>query len=465
MRKLLCCTACVLLLVCSFSFGQDFGASIENAFSLGADPTVSLSEAPKLSLWVRTPLGSYLTLFLQANTQIGVLYDAQEASSSLSYGVDIDSLQLSGAFPGLQQGLSELSFSLGRILVADATGLVFAHRLDGLSLGFAYRNASTSITFGSTGLLSKTGSAVIMSNTDLLFAAAEETLLAAPRFVGLFELTLPYIFGQTASLSLVFQEDLEDVRDENNLLITEGETEALPGLGGPLDTQYASVVVGGPIPIIPALYYDGFFTLGTGRVLSYIEEEASETGFAYRFTPIMAYMTGGGVRVYLEQVLSSAIGLRVVFSSGDEDHTTFIEGNTSENSTAFVPISRAGTGMVFAPQLSNIVLGELSYSLRPFSTFSNLMLQNVQSMLKAITFFRSTAGPISQPGIQPDSASLYLGTEVDVTLNFRPLSDLGASVAIGVFVPGVAPSGAFDPTFFGGSSLQYRANVNVSMSL
>ena len=42
---------------------------------------------------------------------------------------------------------------------------------------------------------------------------------------------------------------------------------------------------------------------------------------------------------------------------------------------------------------------------------------------------------MDQREVDPASDSKYLGTEIDGTVNFRPFSDLGASLALGVFLP------------------------------
>ncbi len=181
--------------------------------------------------------------------------------------------------------------------------------------------------------------------------------------------------------------------------------------------------------IVPSLYHDTFFYLGTGTMLSFIND-------VYVYAPILSFLAGGGIRLYLKEALDSIIELRAIFSSGDADSTsTFREGNTEGNATAFIPISRPNLALVFSPQLGNIFLAELRYSLKPFSWAKARVLGRLQTELKGVVFFRPTSGLISEPGINPDSDSIYLGTEVDWIINFKPFSDLGLALSLGLFMP------------------------------
>jgi hypothetical protein len=58
-----------------------------------------------------------------------------------------------------------------------------------------------------------------------------------------------------------------------------------------------------------------------------------------------------------------------------------------------------------------------------------------QTSIDGLVFFRNTAGSISTGNTNPDSSDGYLGSEVDLTLSFRPFSDLGISLASGLFFP------------------------------
>lgn len=176
-------------------------------------------------------------------------------------------------------------------------------------------------------------------------------------------------------------------------------------------------------------------------------------------TLVLAYLTGGSFRLFLDKLLFSAVGLRVVFSSGDADNTAFYEGNTAASSTLFTPISRPVQGLVFSPQLGNIFVTELSYSIKPFSGLGAGAGERFQAQVKGILFLRPTMGAISE-SYNESSTSVYLGTEADVVLNFRPLSDLGLAISTGMFFPNSGADRAFletqrKPAFLGRFELSY----------
>jgi len=167
------------------------------------------------------------------------------------------------------------------------------------------------------------------------------------------------------------------------------------------------------------------------------------------------------MKLYLEEALYSKIELNLLYSSGDSDYDGFYEGNTAGNSTQFLPISRPSLGLLFSPQVSNIFFAQLSYSIKPFSGTQSPLLRNIQTLLNGTTFFRSTTGSISESGIDPGSGVSYLGTEVDLIINFRPLSDLGFILSNGIFFPNNGTGGAF---LAEAMALNYLVRLELSMS-
>lgn len=111
--------------------------------------------------------------------------------------------------------------------------------------------------------------------------------------------------------------------------------------------------------------------------------------------------------------------------------------------------------------MGNIIFSRLSYSIKPLSDLENSVLSNIQMELTDLTYFRSTAGAISESGINGTSDSLYLGTEIDGTVNFRPYSDLGISISSGVFIPNNGTDGAFVESLRG---IEFLARAGISFS-
>jgi hypothetical protein len=116
----------------------------------------------------------------------------------------------------------------------------------------------------------------------------------------------------------------------------------------------------------------------------------------------------------------------------------------------FVPISQQVVGVAFMPQLGNLVMLNLNFSVKPLGQ-SDTVLKDLQLMARVLSYFRPTTGPISQPGLSSTSSALYLGTEPDIIANFRPLSDFGLALSAGVFFPegGAFTGSAAQPTIGG----------------
>ncbi len=196
-------------------------------------------------------------------------------------------------------------------------------------------------------LLFEHSSNIIKSKGDYLDSESDDQLLAPSRLVGTVGITFPeLLLGQTLNLAFLYQFDLRQSQD----LVSEGATSLSTEEGGRVTTQYSGIGLSGTI--VPSLYYDSFFYLGTGRMLSYV-------GGSYKYEMMLSYLFGAGIRLYLQEALYSKIELRFLFASGDEDYTSdFYEGNTSGTAGTFVPISSPTLALVFSPDLGNVFLFE-----------------------------------------------------------------------------------------------------------
>jgi hypothetical protein len=319
----------------------------------------------------------------------------------------------------------------GRFTFSDFTGHILNHTLDGARLTMQLPAASFTAGIGYSGLVLKPSSLIVMSASDSADLYSSLAYFAPPRLVEEFEFRAPLgELRQDFVLSVLLQQDLR--RDDT--VISSGEQQLqVPGKsGGKLSTVYAGAGLSGPL--LPSLYYDSFFYMNTGQTLSYLADAASATGFSYQYAEIVAFLGGIGLRYYAESFLSSLVQVRVIFSSGDADATTYFEGNTSGVSSVFVPISQEELGIAFQPQLGNLAILTASYSLKPFSG-SRTAWGNLQVELAASSYLRPTRGAISATGVNPASTDAYLGTEIMGKANFRPFSDLGMALSLGGFLP------------------------------
>ncbi len=439
-RRLIGAAFAAVLLAQTPLHAFDWGVTIDNATSARVEEEIGWEQEDKLSLWLGSELGKSWSFLLQGSYTF---------TDERSYLFDLDTFTLGGKFTEIS-GLALFSLTLGRFPIADFSGLVLNHSVDGFSLGFAYPASSISIALGYTGLHLKPVSSIKMSLADAADAANDEVLLAPPRVLGDLKIAFPEAFArQDLTFSLVFQQDLRD----GDGLLEEGDTAYNPSLGGLLNTVYPGVGLTGPIT--PWLYYDLFGYFGTGRMLSYSEGE-------YRYAPIVSALGGASLRLYLERLLSSRLSLGVLYASGDEDAGSLTEGNTAGQATAFIPISASPPALIFKPTLSNLFLVQLDCSLKPLVWTRSSFGDNFQAAVKVIPFFRPAPGPVGENGLNPASDALYLGTEVDGTLSLRPLSDFGLSLSVGMFVPNNGAGGAFLES---ARTTEYIGKLDVSFGL
>jgi hypothetical protein len=439
----------------SFCVSFDFGGSLLNSSGLGNYPTTaSPSASPAFAqrdagnLWFQAALSDSLLL----NAQIGSGFTMYRYGvPPQAFFVDVDLANLQGTFPPVGPGTRQLRFTAGRALFSEFTGLVLGHKADGIQLGLDYQGWSVSLAAAYTGLVSKGASTIELSRTDVTDVADTGVIFAPPRLVETLAVDVRFLSGQRVSFSCLLQQDLRGTFLDLTLpagpgIVTAGSTIYDPTRGGPVNSQYFGLGTSGSLSA--SLYYDAYAYLG-------ILEDLLFTGGSYQGFTSVAALAGASARYYFRSPLYSVLGGRVLFASGDSGAISVYEGATQLFSD-FLPISRPTLSYVFSPQLSNIVLVEASYSLKPFSSLASEAARNLEVRLQADAYLRPTPGAISEPGISASDSSLYLGTEADLAVLFRPFSDVGLSLWGGLFIPGSA--------FGASTALQYKAGFDVSLS-
>ncbi len=405
-------------------FGIDFGLNVDEAVMYETAGVAGITNNLKTTLWTyignspQTVLNARITYTHQA---FGLVDDSGEAprAADFPYMFDVEKLTFGFNYP-------DGRIVLGRYMLTEPTRSIVTHKVDGISLRYSLPALSFSADLGYTGLLWKNASAISPSLMDIYYAGQDEVVLGSPRVIGVFSLRPPVVFGQTLRIGAIVQEDLRRSED----LMEEGDATKQPGMAGLLDTQYLFAHLSGPV--LPILYYTAFGAYGTGRSLSYIDD-------AYGYSDISSFLLGGRAQFFLKNLAFSLIQMKFQYGSGDEDATSFWESNAQGNLETFISLTGASSGIAFRPQPGNIILGELSYSIKPGASSTVELFRTLQIIGKGIVFFRPKMGYISEAGVPKDATERYLGSEVDVLVNARPFSDLGFSLAGGVFFP----SGAF----------------------
>jgi hypothetical protein len=430
-----------LLLTLSVALSAfDWGGTIDNSTTLYTLDAATLEQRDKITLWIGHEFDTSADLFTAASYTYAL-------SDPLL--LDLERLQVDFLIG------QAVSATVGRFVLSEFTYLVLDHPLDGIRLVYNLPAAVITVGAGYTGLLFKEPSLIRMSRSDTTDLDDEDSYLAPPRLIELVEAIFPELIrSQDFTVSLIAQQDLR------RSVIEAGEENAVvTGLsGGRLHSFYLGLGLSGALGTALPLYSELYAYAGTGTALSYVDDPASGTGFSWQVKPQLSFLGGGGLSYFLKGAAKSRITGSLLFSSGDSDADTFREGNTDGMYTQFVPISRPEFGLLFSPQLGNMILASLGYSFAPFSSPDSALSEKLRIELNAMSFLRPTTGASSGTGIDPLSDAYYLATEVDGIIKYRPFSDLAVVLSTGLLVP--------NPEAFSGeyTRLQFLGRLELSFS-
>ena len=427
----------------SVVFSFDFGGNLNN-YSFITNEDDSQDQINKMSLWGAHSIND--NTFVTAQGSIAYSKDDYDIL------VDLDYLYFDQSIPEITGAESALSYRIGRFYQSDFTGKVFAHRADGFRANFAIPMGNLYMSSGYTGLLLKPVSDLNTTAADNADDSDDDIKLAPKKLVSVLGFDFIDILpGQQLSLSAV---NVFDLRSEDLIEDGDTKTEALAdgNTGGKLNTTYIGAGMSGSL--IDGFFYSSYFFMQLGKTLTY-------DGTEYKDESISAFLLGGSLSYFNRDLLYSKATASIVYATGDDDASSVYEGNTDGSSTTFIPVSGSSTGFIFAPSLSNIMIAGLGYSIKPFGNEKSA-LKNFQTALSSNFYFRATEGAISEQGIiNTESDKKYLGTEIDLGLNFRPFSDFGIGIKGGVFIPPTASDSAVNKD---SNDPEYGGSVNASFS-
>jgi hypothetical protein len=353
----------------------------------------------------------------------------------------------------------KLQIKAGRFTFSEPSGKIFSQNADGVQLNYSAENIRYTIFGNYTGLQWKNQSTVFLSSVDEYYAAREESLFAAPRMV--LSVMTDFIAFDVHSvyLSFLMQKDLRYLID-SSLLINSGDSREDAGIGGLVDTYYFSAGSSGRITDL--ISYSLFGILETGKSL--ICPVEGENKDIYSEGSILAYSAGASLSFVLPSLMGSMLQIEGAYSSGDNDKSTVLEGNTRGYDEAYIPVSSITIGTVLPFEFGNTWYTDLSWMVFPFRNSENFMLSRMllKSQLRAL--FRSTVGPISEYGLESSSLSPYLGIETGLLTLINLLSDLSLSAGVNIFFPGFYPSGAFDAEYNDGRIAVFSGSLSLKLS-
>ncbi len=322
-----------------------------------------------------------------------------------AYLFDIDLLRITGRFPQVVGPRSFLQATAGRTRFADPTGLVINHVADGGIARLTVPWGRFRLAAAYSGFLLSPSSSIRISQTDYLEQSADSEFFGPRRMIGLLDAT----FG-SATLFAVAQFDLRDEAD-----------------GDSIDTQYFGLNVAGRVS--DSLFSETLLIVSTGRTAVGAAEDS-----------LFSFVFGTGVRWFAEERRFSQASARALVA------TPFLplEEDIGINISEYRPITEPTFGLVFNPRLSNLILAEGTYSIRPFAGPVRHAADSLRLSVAGRMFLRAYKGDSDYlAAMNPDSDALYLGTEMELGVSAVILTDLRLGLRGGAFVPNSGTGGAF----------------------
>lgn len=418
----------------------DWGGSLDNTAtsSLVNTPAEasSASLASNLRFWVvETPLPG---LTAQLKTSV-----SNTATQSLGAGhpfTDVVAVALDSATVATEW------LRIGRADFRDFSGAVLSTKLDGVQALIALPNFDLKLYAATSAALFKSGSTVIISEDDTKDRQTAEdwrkpsTLWASPRLFGGVESAVrQWLPDQNFRLSLLGQLDLRSGQPKDG---EPANTEPASRAGAPVSTGYLGAGWDGRL--VGALYGSAWVYGVAGTSLTASGPVATVQGTGkdksqtqnrtWKANTLVGALGAANLTLLVPTWNFLLVNASLQMGSWDADGAT-PDQNAPEQPNSMTPslysgwvgASRTGSAMIFNPQPANMVVGQMTLSLKP--------LETLQVASTTSGFLRPAVAPISESGLRPLTDERYLGIESDVTLLWRPASDLGASLGLGVFAP------------------------------
>lgn len=414
----------------------DWGASVDETTLTLVPQTPSeggyITQSFSLRGWAHWDLGPGSRLQVKAN-----LTDSLKVS--LAQGNTVTNT-LSGDIDTLSWTTD--AFVLGRSDFKDFDGSVINSRLDGAKASTRASVAGLLLDLrgfvGTSALVFKTGSTVVVSQADIADRSVTadltkpSTLLAPPRVIAYAEAGLPRLVSdQVFRLALAGQADLRQGTAKAGDTYDKTDTKAL---GAGVSTAYLGL--GGQGRVVGPVYWSASAWVGAGASLTPVTGSSSTS--VWKDSSILGALGSADLVVLVPDWGRTVAGLGVTAGTADPDGATSDKNKASGSSpslyTGWVGISRTAAAQIFNPQPANAVTAKAYWSVKPFAGLPG-PAESLQTIVTGLTFLRPTTAAIDETGLKSAATDLYLGSEADLNLFWRPASDWGSNLAFGVFVP------------------------------
>lgn len=385
-----------IIISVGYSLNVDYGSTIDSFAGTAFDDPISVFGFEKVSL--------YSSIFINDSASFAIdgYYKYSYTSSTPEdneHTFDVSTFL--AIFP-----IGSASFQLGRNYFSDYGGAILSHTLDGLSVTLPLGFANVIVNGGYTGLQS------IMNKNDIsLIQTAKD------------------------------EDDIKKIIDGLDVIKDIGAITVWGSLYSVQDMNSSKnlpVYIGGGVSggIGSDLFYTVKGNFNTG-LYPYLETKTDGTT-EEQSALILAGLGDVSLNWYIKsenpivKKISPSLSANIGISSGDENLVSSGLGESqsddiSDGVNYYVPMVSGGPGTIYSTNKSNLTFLKLAASISPLKDF--------QTQLGSVVFFRTIEGVTSDSEVDANADGHYMGTEVSLTANYRPFSDLGISLSGGVFLP------------------------------
>lgn len=381
-----------LVINAAFGLNIDYGASIDSYTGFDSSDGSYFFGYDKLSAYSSIEFNKSMSLAVDGFYKFS--YNQSESGSDqITNTFDFATLLMS-------MTMSYGNIELGRKTVSDYSGDILRETLDGITFSKPLSFLSIIGHAGYTGLINKDELSYFETTLD------DNNIERVIEGVDLVkDMDLSTVWASVYSY--------QDINDLNNLGIYIGS-----GVNVTLGTDFF-LSVRGNFQTGTFLYkddktteYEGSSILAGMGVVDFTWFISSENETVKSLTPYATFTFG--------------------ISSGDSDINYTDYGKTQPAGSSvslYSPMVSGGPGVIYDINNQNLTYFKLTGSVSP--------LKNLQTQLGSTVFLRTVKGATSSvaSGSGSFSGGNYMGTEISVTANYRPFSDLGVSFSGGGFFP------------------------------
>ncbi|MHC4830626.1 MAG: alginate export family protein, partial [Planctomycetota bacterium] len=175
-----------------------------------------------------------------------------------------------------------------------------------------------------------------------------------------------------------------------------------------------------------------------GKGLSDPIDQAALTALGQDRERIHAFAGLVGLTFPLDDASATRVDLDLIAGSGDDDRidsSDTVGGNRQgSRDTAFNSLGYVDTGLVLAPDPSNLFITRVGASSAPLRTLGGAA-EHLRLGIDGLLFWKLDA---EAPADVATNRDLFVGGEIDLSLDWQILSDVTATMRYGMFIPGEA---------------------------